>query len=211
VGAFLLYGRLGVVAPWLRENPLIGPVICAAAFGLAGGVALVPTYALSALCGWSFGFWIGLAGALSGFLLAAMVGYFLGRAVDAGRVNAALAEKPKAQAVQTALASRSVGKVLLVVTLVRLAPISPFSLTNLILAAAQVRPVPYAMGTLLGMAPRTAVVVYAASHLSSVDAPMAQSPWWYITGALATIMAVAILTWIGKAALARVTAAAPSA
>ena len=55
VGALVLYGRLGPIAAWLREHPSAGPIVCAAAFGIAGGVALVPTYALSALSGWSFG------------------------------------------------------------------------------------------------------------------------------------------------------------
>ena len=205
LGSLLLYGRLGVVAPWLREHSFIGPVLCACAFGVAGGVALVPTYALSALCGWCFGFRVGLTATLGGFLAAALVGYVIGRVADGGRTLAAVGEMPKWRAVRASLASGGFGKEVLVVALVRLAPVAPFSLTNLVMAAAQVRPLAYATGTVCGMAPRTAVLVFAASRLSSVDEPLAQEPWLLAAGALATVVVVMALGWIAKKGLAQVT------
>lgn len=179
--------------------------MCAGAFAVAGGVALVPTYALSALCGWCFGFSVGLTATLSGFLAAALVGYLIGRAADGGRTLAAVSDMPKWRAIGAALACGGFGKKVLVISLVRLAPVAPFSLTNLSMAAAQVKPLPYAIGTVCGMLPRTAILVFAASRLSSVDAPLAQEPWLIAAGALATVGVVIALGWIAKKGLAQVT------
>ena len=210
VGGLVLYGRLGALAPWLRDHPTAGPVVCAAVFAVAGGLALVPTYAMSVVCGWSFGFGAGLTATLVGFLLAALLGYALGRAADGGRVLTLISRVPKWRAVHEALATGGFGKEVLVVSLVRLAPIAPFSLTNVVMAGAQVRPLPYALGTLLGMTPRTAVLVYAASRVASVDTPVAEQPWLLAIGAAATILVVLALGWIGKKGLTRVTSEAPS-
>jgi uncharacterized membrane protein YdjX (TVP38/TMEM64 family) len=136
VGALVLYGRLGVIAPWLRDHPSLGPFLCAGAFAMAGGAALVPTYALSALCGWSFGFPVGLAATLCGFVAAALVGYVLGRVTDGGRTL--LAEMPKWRAIREALATGGFGKEVLVITL---APVAPFALSNVVMAAVRVRSV----------------------------------------------------------------------
>lgn len=209
VGGLVLYGRLGVVAPWLRDHPSVGPVLCAGVFALAGGVALVPTYAMSVLCGWAFGIGVGLTATLTGFLSAALVGYALGRAADGGRVLSVVGGMPKWRAVRDALASGGFGKEVLVIGLVRLAPVAPFSLTNLVMAAAQVRALPYAIGTVLGMAPRTAVLVFAASRVATADAPLAEEPWLLAAGAVATAAVVLTLGWIGKKGLAQVAAAAP--
>jgi uncharacterized membrane protein YdjX (TVP38/TMEM64 family) len=205
VTSLALYGRLGAIAPWLRDHPLVGPFVCAGTFAAAGGVALVPTYALSALCGWCFGFPIGLTATLSGFLAAALVGYLIGRAADGGRTLAAVSDMPKWRAIGAALACGGFGKKVLVISLVRLAPVAPFSLTNLCMAAAQVSPLPYAIGTVCGMLPRTAILMFAASRLSSVDAPLAQEPWLIAAGVLATVAVVITLGWIAKNGLAQIT------
>lgn len=205
IGALVLYQRLGAAAAWLRDHNHLGPVACAATFGLLGGVALLPTYALSLVCGWSFGFGPGLVTTLAGFLAAALLGYGLARNADQGRVMRVVEESPKLRALHTTFATGGVGKVVVTVGLVRLAPVAPFSLTNLAMAAMRIHPVPYAVGTLLGMAPRTALLVYAASRLSSVDAKPSEEPMHYIAGAVATVLATVALGWIGKKGLERST------
>jgi uncharacterized membrane protein YdjX (TVP38/TMEM64 family) len=86
---------------------------------LAGGVALIPTYAMSALCGWSFGFPVGLTATLCGFVAAALVGFLLGRLADGGHALALMDEKPTWRAIRAALATGGFGKEVLVVALVR--------------------------------------------------------------------------------------------
>lgn len=209
IGTLLLYHRLGPVAAWLREHGEVGPVVCAAAFGLLGGCALLPTYALSLVCGWSFGFGAGLVTTLTGFVAAALAGYALARVMDRGRVMGVVNESPKFRSVHGALVRGSAVKVIGTVALVRLAPVAPFSLTNLAMAAIGVHPLPYAVGTLLGMAPRTALIVYAASRLSSIDASPEDDPLLYAAGIAATLVATVTLGWMAKKALKRATADAP--
>ena len=211
IGTLLLYHRLGPVAAWLREHTEVGPVACAATFALLGGCALLPTYALSLVCGWSVGFGAGLVTTLAGFVAAALVGYALARVVDRGRVMGVVNESPKFRSVHGALARGSAEKVIGTVALVRLAPVAPFSLTNLAMAAMGVHPLPYAIGTLLGMAPRTALLVYAASRLSSVDASPEEDPLLYAAGISATVVATVTLGWMGKKALERATEVVPAA
>ncbi len=204
-GALVLYGHLSSVANWLMDRPMTGPVMCAAGFAVAGGVALVPTYAMSALCGWTFGVPVGLAATLTGFVAAAMVGYFIGQRIDGGKTLAIIGENQQWKAVHAAMTTGGFGKQSLVVTLLRLAPVAPFSLSNLVMAAAQVRPMPYALGTLLGMLPRTAIVVWAASQLNSPDTPLANDPWLIGAGVVVTIFVMIALGWIGKAGLKQFT------
>ena len=205
VGALFVYHRLGPAAAWLRDHAQVGPVVCAATFGLLGGFALLPTYALSLVCGWSFGFGAGLVATLAGFVAAALVGYALARVADRGRVLAVVNESPKFRPVHRALARGSFVKVVGTVALVRLAPFAPFSLTNLAMAAIGVHPLPYAVGTLVGMAPRTALLVYTASRLSSVEASPAEDPSLYAAWTAAAVVATVTLGWMGKKALERAT------
>ena len=207
LGGLALYGRLHLIGPWLRDRPAVGPFAAAAAFTLLGGVALAPTYAMSALCGWSFGFAVGLATTLAGFVSAACVAYGIGRSIDRGRVARLLSESPRWGRVYDGLVTGgSAGRLVLLVALVRLAPVAPFSLTNLLMSAARVPLAPFATGTLLGMAPRTALIVWAASRLSSADATPTEQPWLFATAVAATAVAAAGIGVIGKRALDRVTA-----
>ena len=73
-----------------------------------------------------------------------------------GRVMAVLNESPKLCAIHRTLGTGSLAKVVVTVALVRLAPVAPFSLTNVFMAAMRVSPLPYAAGTVIGMAPRNA-------------------------------------------------------
>ena len=204
-GALLLYGRLGVLASWLRDHAVAGPVACVGIFAVAGGIALVPTYAMSALCGWCFGFGVGLTATMFGFISAALVGYTLSRSIDSGRALKTVNEMPRWRTLRAALVTGRLSKLVLVVALVRLAPAAPFSLTNVLMSAAQVPVAPYAFGTALGMLPRTAVLVFAASKLNNVDAPLAGEPWLLAGGAVVTVAVVVALGWIGKKGLAQLT------
>lgn len=168
-GAVLLIGYLSTIGPWLRTLGTEGVALYVAGFGVLGGLALLPTYAPAVLGGWAFGDRIGLPAALSGFLIASAINYLWARRLSVAHVAEWLARRPRWLAVRDALVGRSSLKTLLVVTLVRVPPNSPFALSNAALAAARV-PLPlYLLGTLIGLAPRTVVAVRAGAHLSALD------------------------------------------
>lgn len=169
IGAVLLLGYLSTIGPWLRTLGTEGVGLYVAGFGVLGGFALLPTYAPAILGGWAFGERIGLPAALSGFVLASAINYLWAKYLSVAHVAELLASKPRWLAVRNALVGRSAWKTLLVVTLVRVPPNSPFALSNAALAAARVPLSLYLLGTLIGLAPRTWVAVRAGAQLSSLD------------------------------------------
>ncbi len=210
LGGFALLGTLGVVGPWLRGHEVIGVVLYVSAFALFAGLALLPTYAQAVLGGWAFGFAGGLPAALLGFFGGSLIGYEVGRRASGDRVMKLLEEHPKWKAVRDALVGGEQGagfwRTLGIVTLVRIPPNSPFALTNLVLSSVRVPRVAYALGTLVGMAPRTAVAVFLASEIEgSLSRDAIPRPWWFWVSAVGVSVAVlGILYLIANRALARV-------
>src|SRR5688572_9562940 len=68
IGGFLLLGSIQWFSPWLRANSSFGILLCILAYTVLGGLALLPTYAFSVLCGWAFGFAVGFPVAMSAFI-----------------------------------------------------------------------------------------------------------------------------------------------
>ena len=182
------------------------PLLCVAFFAATGGLAVLPTYAMSVVCGWAFGFSVGLAATLCSILGAALIGYALAAIADGGRVMAVVHESPKWRGVHSALASGGAAKVTAVVALVRLAPVTPFCLTSTVMAALRVPLLPYAIGTLLGMAPRAVLVTFFASRMMDGDRSVQNGPWFWSAALTTTLACIWSLAWVGRHALARLTA-----
>lgn len=206
VGGILILGTLDIVGPWLAGHGIWGLLIYIAAFIVFAGLALLPTYSQAVLGGWAFGYWLGFPAALLGFLGASLLAHILARRLAGPGVDEAIAERPKWQAVQRALIGQGFWRTAFLVTLVRLPPVAPFAMTNMVLAGTGVKRMPFLLGTLIGMAPRTAVAVFAAAGVADLrDAEVAEHI--YITGIGVTILVLIALTWIGKRAMRAVTAA----
>ena len=218
VGGIVLLSTLGIVGPWLQSHQLVGIALYVLAFACLAGFALLPTYAQAVLGGWAFGFWTGFPAALLGFFGGSLIGYEIGRAASKERVLHILDEHPKWRAVRDALLGGEEGvgffKTLGIVTLVRLPPNSPFAITNLVLSSVKVPRLAYALGTLIGMAPRTGVAVFLASEIKdsiSKDAIRQARPAWFLPVALALSVGVVLLLYvISTRTMARVTAANPA-
>lgn len=208
VGGLVLLGTLQTVAPWLKSHGRWGPVLCVLGFAFLGGVALVPTYALSILTGWAFGVIVGFAAAMAGLVGAAIFAYTVARRITGEHVMRLIDQTPKYKAIHDALLNSGEGKTLLIVILLRLAPIAPFSVTNLMMAATRVPLMTYTAGSFLGMLPRTFIVVITAAGMKELDFDLAGQKWVFIAGIIATIFVIAVISSLAKRALARVTEAA---
>ncbi|MCC6661978.1 MAG: TVP38/TMEM64 family protein [Phycisphaerales bacterium] len=208
LGSFLLI-YLGTVGDWLRARES-GLAIYTIAFMVAAGLGILPTYAQAILGGWVFGLSFGLPAALLGFLGGAIIGYAAARTVARTRVEQLIAENPKARAVREALVGRGFWSTMGVVALLRLPPNSPFALTNLVMAAVGVPRVAFAVGTLLGMTPRTAVAVafaaVAARGGRDIQEFLKEGPgkWALIIGIGVMFGVLALIGHIGKKAAERV-------
>ncbi len=206
LGGFLLLGTLAIVGPWLREQHGVGLLLYAVGFAVCAGLAILPTYAQSILGGWAFGFACGYPAAMGAIVAAAYIGYLVGLRAAGDRVVRIISEQPKWNAVYHALLGGGFGRTLLIVTLIRLPPSSPFAITNLVLAATRVHPLAYGLGTLIGLAPRTAAVVYFAAGFRDLtfDNPHRIAMW--IISIVLTGVILAIIGYIANNAVTKVTA-----
>ncbi|MBY0307846.1 MAG: VTT domain-containing protein [Phycisphaerales bacterium] len=210
VGSVGLYAYIGTVSRWLREHPQ-GVWLYLVAFIVLGGVALLPTYAQSAVGGYAFGVATGVPLALGGFAGASVLGYLIALRASPERVQGVVDRDPRAGAVRRALVSGGFWGQTGVVTLLRLPPTSPFALTNLVLAAAGVRLWPFVIGTVLGMTPRTAAAVVIGAGVAELSKEMSKDaletamPRWVWWGGIAvTVVVLAVIMLVARRALAGV-------
>jgi uncharacterized membrane protein YdjX (TVP38/TMEM64 family) len=204
LGSLLLIATLEPTSAWLRGHRAFGVAAFVIGFAVCGGFALLPTYTPSLLGGWAFGVTVGLAATLAGFLLAAGIGFALARRLSGERLMDVLREHPRGLAVHDAFVRSGFWKALLVVTLLRLPPNSPFAIGNLLMAASRVGPAPFLAGTLLGIAPRAGAAVAVGAGLARVDLDRPTETLAVLTGLAVTIGVAAALGWMANRALARV-------
>lgn len=204
--SILLLTRLTEVGPWLQGRGLDGWVIYFVAAGLLMGVSLLPTYACAILAGWAFGFSTGFPLALVTITVAAVIAYAIGRWIARDRVLEVIRERPRWRAVHESLLGSDRSRTRFVVTLLRIPPSSPFALANFCLAAARVSILDYTLGTLIGVAPRTAVAALAAAGLKELTFKnVGNAGGVIVAGFVATLAVCVVLGIMANRALQRVT------
>jgi len=201
LGTALVIWKIEVISHWLRSNQETGPYLFAAALVILCGAGFLPTYTTCALAGWAFGFGAGLASTMAGVTLACVVGYFIARQVSGGHVLSTLGSNPKWDLIHTALLRASQPRTLFIIFLLRLAPNSPFALTNLLFGSTRVNPLLFFIGSVAGLLPRAAAVVYTASKLEKLT--FSENRLHIIIGIALTIIVLLLIGAIAKRALAQ--------
>ncbi len=105
-------------------------------------------------------------------------------------------------------------KTLGMVALLRLPPNSPFALTNLVMASVRVPRLPFLLGTIVGMLPRSALAVVIGAGLSdfSREALKKAAPGWVWIASIAVAVAVVVvISSMASKAVAKFTAGHPGA
>ncbi len=133
----------------LAEASLPVSLAAVAAVYVAAGALAVPVNLLIFSTGLAFGPFAGLGHALFGSLLSAGVYYAAGAGLGRRFVNRLAGVR------LSAIAARLGRHGFLAVAAVRLVPVAPFTVVNLVAGATRVPPWPYALGTLLGLLPGT--------------------------------------------------------
>lgn len=147
---------------------VVGGVLVAGIFVLAGLVAFPVTLLIGATA-IAFGAWPGLPYAAGGALASAMVTYGIGRLIGPDVLRRRMG--PRMTRLREAVSERGV----LAVAGVRLLPVAPFSIVNLIAGAFRIPVVDYAAGTLLGLAPGLVLLTALGDRLlAAVREP---TPW----------------------------------
>jgi phospholipase D1/2 len=143
----------------LRDHPLI-PLIVVGAY-LVGGLVVAPITVLILATGAAFGPLLGMIYALLGCLLSAWLTYSLGSLLGGDTL------RRLAGAQLSRLSRRLARHGLTAILLVRIVPVAPFTVVNVIAGASHVRLRDFALGTFLGMLPGILVMTIFGDRLES--------------------------------------------
>jgi Uncharacterized conserved protein len=137
----------------------------------------------------AFGAWAGFAYAMSGAVLAATASYLVGRRVHRDTVRRLAGRK--LNQLSRVLLKRGV----VAVTLVRLVPIAPFIVVNIVMGAMRIRPHHFVLGSILGFLPGMLAATVLSDRIAvSFGDRVGLNPW--TVGAC--IFAIAALAFFGQ-------------
>ena len=177
--------RLVAAAHELGDSPL-APLAVLGAF-VAGGLVVAPVNVLIAATMIVFGPLTGICYALFGSLLNAWVLYEIGRVIPAERLRARL-DRPL-----RLLTGRMSHQGILAIMLIRIVPVAPYSVVNVIAGAAHVARVQYMVGTALGMLP--GIILNALLIDRLIAALVHPGPWtWALLGLVGVAIAAVVAT-----------------
>jgi phosphatidylserine/phosphatidylglycerophosphate/cardiolipin synthase-like enzyme/uncharacterized membrane protein YdjX (TVP38/TMEM64 family) len=163
--------RLAQALQSIAERPW-GPAVVIVTFVLAGFVAFPVTVLMLATMAVFTG-WQGALLAGVGAMTSAVATYFVGRLVGASKLRRYMG--PRINRIRRHLVNHGI----LTIATIRMVPIAPFTLVNLVAGAVEVRIFDYVAGTLLGLLPGLVVMsalghqlVALISNPSAADAAM---------------------------------------
>lgn len=157
---------------------------------VVGGFLMVPVILLLVAGGAVFGPWHGFVYGVLGSLASSLAGYGAGRAIGRDGVR-------RLAGTRLNMVSARLGRLgTLAVVAVRLVPVAPFMIVNLIAGAVHIRPRQYVAGTLLGMTPGI-LLLTAFGHglLRLVERPTAGG--LLLAGGIAGLI-IALSGWIRR-------------
>ena len=174
-------------AQQLRNHPL-APIIIILAYTPAS-IVMFPRWLITMAAVIAFGAWAGFAYAMSGAVLAATASYLVGRRVHRDTVRRLAGRK--LNQLSRVLVKRGV----IAVTLVRLVPIAPFIVVNLVMGAMRIRPHHFVLGSILGFLPGMLAATVLSDRIAvSFGDRVGLNPW--TVGAC--IFAIVALAFFGQ-------------
>lgn len=172
----------------LRDHPL-GPVAWVLFFALAS-LVMVPLLLLTVVTVMLFGTWVGFVTAMAGSMVGALTAYGLGRVLLRDTVRRLTGRR------LGKLARKLTSRGWLAMVAVRMVPVAPFTVVNLVAGSARIRPRDFIIGTLIGMAPGTLALALAAD--SVVAAARDPTPATVAVAAIVVVLVVLVLLGAGK-------------
>jgi phospholipase D1/2 len=185
LGDLLGTDRLALGLAGLGDGP-VGVAVGALLFALAASL-FAPVTALIAASAVVFGFGRGLAVSALGSLASAAIGYAAGRALWRDSVRHLAGRR------LDLLGRRLARRGVLAVAALRLVPLAPYTLFNLVAGASRIGARDFLLGTLLGMAPGAIALSLAADRARAAIAD--PGPWTFAVAAAALGLALAGLWW----------------
>jgi len=132
--------------------------------------------------------------ALAGSTLGAAAGFWAGRAMGRGAVRRLAGAR--INTLSRLLARRGIVAMLTV----RMLPVAPFTLVNLVAGASHLRARDFVLGTVFGMAPGIAAIVFFSDRLAAAvfDPTPANLAWFGAAAVLVVSAAVALHRWLAR-------------
>lgn len=185
------YANLDVVWNWLdsfSDNPL-APVMVIVAYIVASFI-LFPRPLITLATVLSFGPWQGFAYAMVGILAASLFSFWLGTVV--GRDWVRRVAGPRLNRLMNLLRDRGFIGVLAL----RLVPVAPFVVVNMVAGAARLRVRDFSLGTIAGMLPGTLTIAFFGGSLKSI----LHQPKMELVAILLVlgVLAIGLLYWLRK-------------
>ena len=169
-------------AAMAMSDSVWAPLIVIAVF-VGAGFVLFPLTILIAVTAGTFGPWLGLLYAGAGAIASSLTTYGLGATLGKKTLRNLIG--PRLNRVTRRIAKKGV----FAVAIVRLVPIAPFTVVNLVAGASGIRFVDFLLGTVLGLLPGLIVL----SSLGNQIFHVLQNPNW---SDIALFVAL-VLAWIG--------------
>lgn len=179
---WLDFDTLTAAAASIRELPF-APLVVVAAY-VAAGLVVMPVTLLVAATGAVFGPVLGGLYALAGAVVSAATLYGIGRAL--GRDTVARHAGRRVNRISERLARRGVAAV----AVIRLLPVAPFTVVNVVAGASRIRARDFLLGTVLGMAPGIAATVAVVDGVAGGADPR------LIAVAAGAVLLLAAATWL---------------
>jgi uncharacterized membrane protein YdjX (TVP38/TMEM64 family) len=148
---------------WQEDRPLVVFLIALLIYTVVAGLSVPVATGMTVVCGWYFGFWVGLVVASFGSTAGATIAFLISRYLfhDWAQSKVAGRIKPINEAFERDGA--------FYVFAVRLLPVvAPYFIVNVVLGLTRVRAVTFWWASQLGMLPTTAIYVYAGSTVPTM-------------------------------------------
>ena len=169
------------------------PLVLMAAYTPAS-LVMFPRPLITLAAVMAFGPWVGLTYAMAGVVLAGVVGYAIGRLFH--RDTARRLAGPRLARVSRLVKRRGI----VAVALVRVVPIAPYLVVNVVMGAMRIRLVDFVIGTFLGMLPGALAATVLSDQFAAALQDPARVNGWLVAAAVA---AFAGLAWFGHRMLGR--------
>jgi uncharacterized membrane protein YdjX (TVP38/TMEM64 family) len=174
------FTEIGLVSSVIARSEF-APLLAIAAF-VVGGLLVFPVVVLIAATAAALGPWLGFVTAGAGVLLSALVLFGVGRVLGQARLQRLLGRR------SLRVQNRIIGKGVVAVAMIRMVPIAPFTIVNVVAGASKLRLRDYMLGTALGMIPGIATMAVLGAQI----ADLARNASW--TNVL--LLGLAIIAWI---------------
>ena len=175
--------RLSLVVEWMEQSRFT-PVLVLGAFVL-GGFMVIPVTLMIFATVLVLGPWQGLIYSMVGAEISAVLTFALGHWL--GRDVVSRVAGSQINSVERALSDRG----LLTTVTLRIVPVAPFTVINVIAGVSRIRFRDFAIGSFIGLLPGVFAIAFLADRVvASLEAPSATSLLWLVAALVAVVAAL---------------------